>query len=359
MLEKSSVCPGGAVRLGPMRKALVSVLFSAFLLAFAAATASAAPAAVGSAACTPKTNIEAIVDDSGSMAITDPNRLRVQAMDLLIETLPQSTTLGAVEFGSGIEGIPGVFEGTPAAYTLFPPEPIKPNSAAMQSALKSNINADDGATDYNGAFAKADADDPSSQARIFLTDGGHDEGTYNEAHLAHNVPTYVIGFGTAVGSPEDKARLKKIATDTGGKVYDLEDASELQAVVNAIGAELTCTTPPRKFTDELTQGQSKTHTVTIGPKTHVLRVTLTWAEPGDNFKLTGLRIKSHGRIVAAARPQKLPKPKKLKVTVAAKSSTFTVLKVAHLTPGTLQFAVKAAKASGAVKVTTQVGGEAG
>jgi hypothetical protein len=315
--------------------------------------------ATGSAGCTAVTNVEAIIDDSGSMSITDPDKLRVQAMDLLIKTLPSSTTLGGVAFGSGIEGIPGVFEGNPGAYTLFPPEPIKPNSAAMQGALQANINADDGATDYNGAFAKADADDPASQARIFLTDGGHDEGTYNEAHLAHDVPTYVIGFGTAVGSPEDKARLKKIATDTGGKVYDLEDASQLQAVVNAIGAELTCTTPPRQFTDELTQGQSKTHTVTVGPKTQFLRVTLTWAEPGDNFKLTNLRIKSHGRIVAAARPQKLPKPKKLKVTVAAKSSTFTVLKVAHLTPGALQFAVKAAKASGPVKVTTQVGGETG
>ena len=340
-----------------MRKALVSVLFSALLLALAAASASAAPA-VGSAACTPKTDIEAIVDDSGSMAITDSNRLRVQAMNLLIQTLPPSTTLGAVEFGSGIEGVPGVSEGTPAAYTLFPPEPIQPNSAAMEASLKANINADDGATDYNGAFAKADADNPGSQARVFLTDGGHDEGTYNEAHLAHNVPTYVIGTG--LYSTEDKARLKKIAGDTGGKVYEIEDASELQAVVNDIGAELTCKTAPRKFTDELAQGESKTHTVTIGPKTKVLRVTLTWAQPGDNFKLTGLRIKSHGRIVAAARPQKVTKPKKLKVTVAAKSSTFTVLKVAHLRPGTLQFAVKGAKVSnGAVKVTTQVGGETG
>jgi hypothetical protein len=36
-----------------------------------------------------------------------------------------------------------------------------------------------------------------------------------------------------------------------------------------------------------------------------------------------------------------------------------VLEIAHLRPGTLQFAVKAAKASGTVKVTTQVGGETG
>ena len=302
--------------------------------------------------CTAATNIEAIIDDSGSMEITDPNKLRVQAMDLLIKTLPTSTTLGGVSFGSGFEGIPGIFEGTPAATTLFPPEPIGPNAAAMEASLKASINADDGATDYNGAFAKADADDPTSQARIFLTDGGHDVGTYNEAHLAHNVPTYVIGFGAGVGATEDKARLEKIAKDTGGQVYVLEDDSELQAVVNKIGAALTCQTPPRQFTDELSPGQSKTHSITVGAKTHTLRVTLTWANPGDSFKLTGLRIKSHGKIVAVSRPKPASK---IKVSVKAKSSTFTVLNVSHLRPGTLLFSVKAAKASGTVKVTTQVG----
>lgn len=343
----------------PFTKGLVTALLAGLLAGAAfvgtagAAGDSGAAVATGSAGCTAVTNIEAILDDSGSMEITDPNKLRVQAMDLLIKTLPSSTTLGGVEFGSGIEEIPGIYAGQPAAYTLFPPEPIGPNAAGMEAAMKANINADDGATDYNGAFAKADADNPTAQARIFLTDGGHDEGTYNEAHLAHNVPTYVIGFGSGLGLTEDKARLKKIATDTGGKVYELEDDSELQAVVNSIGAELTCQTPPRKFTDELTQGQGKTHSITIGAKTHTLRVTLTWAHPGDNFKLTGLRIKSHGKIVAASRPKPASK---IKVSVKAKSSTFTVLNVSHLRPGTLLFSVKGAKVSGSgVKVTTQVG----
>lgn len=333
-------------------KALTALVLAGLLAAAVLAnTATAAGTAKASTACTAATNIEAIIDDSGSMEVTDPNRLRVQAMDLLIKTLPTSTTLGAVEFGSGIEGIPGYLEEIPAASTVFPPETIAPNSAAMEAALKANVNADNGATDYNGAFAKADADDPTSQARIFLTDGGHDVGTYNEAHLAHNVPTYVIGFSSGVGAPEDKARLQKIAGDTGGKVYELEDSSEVQAVVNKIGAALTCQTPPRQFTDELTQGKSRTHSITIGAKTHVLRVTLTWANPGDVFKLAELRIKAHGKVVAAARPAK---PKKLKVTTAAKSSTFSVLKIAHLRPGTLLFSVKATKASGAVKVTTQL-----
>jgi von Willebrand factor type A domain len=340
-----------------LSKGLVTALFAGLLAgAVFVGTAGAAggttgAVATGSAACTAATNIEAIIDDSGSMEITDPNKLRVQAMDLLIKTLPTSTTLGGVEFGSGIEAIPGVYEGIPPASTIFPPEPIGPNAATMEAAMNANINADNGATDYNGAFAKADADDPTSQARIFLTDGGHDEGTYNEAHLAHPVPTYVIGFG--LYGAEDTARLKKIATDTGGQVYELEDDSELQAVVNKIGAALTCQTPPRQFTDELTQGQSKTHSLTVGAKTHTLRVTLTWSHPGDSFKLAGLRIKSHGKIVAVSRVKPAAK---IKVSVKAKSSTFTVLNVGHLRPGTLLFSVKGAKVSGGTaKVTTQVG----
>ena len=85
-------------------------------------------------------------------------------------------------------------------------------------------------------------------------------------------------------------------------------------------------------------------------------MTLTWTNPGDNFKLVGLRIRSHGKLVALGRPQKKVKPKRLKVKTIAKSSTFRVLRIGHLRRGVLHFAVKAAKASGGTaKVTTQIG----
>jgi hypothetical protein len=333
---------------------LGATLTGALILGLLVAPAGAASAGA-SAKCTPATDIESIIDDSGSMAITDPSRLRVQAMDLLIQTLPSSTTLGAVEFGSGFEGIPGLIEAKPAADTLFPPEPIGPNATSMQAALKAAIDAENGATDYNGAFAKADEDNPNADARIFLTDGGHDAGPYNEAHLAHNVPTYVIGFGTAFTSTEDKARLEKIAKDTGGRLFEPKDASQLQAVVNDVGAALTCQTQPRLFSDELAKGQSKTHSIGVGAATRSLQVTLTWASPQDHFKLSGLRLISHGKVAAVARPHKVAK---LKVKVKARSSTFMVFQITHLRKGSLRFAVKATKVgSGETKasVTTQVG----
>jgi hypothetical protein len=319
------------------------------VIALFVAPAGAQPLAQASASsCTPATNIEAIVDDSGSMEITDGGRLRVQAMSLLIDTLSKSTLLGAVEFGSALGEQPG-------ADTLFPPQPVGPNATTMRTALDQKVHADNGATDYNAGFAQSDTDNPNANARIFLTDGGHIVGTYNEAHLVHNVPTYVIGFG-GVASGEDQARLQKIASDTGGKYFPLEDSAQLQSVMNSIGAALTCQTPPRLFTDQLAKGQSKIHSIAIGAATKSIQITLTWASPLDKFKVSGLRlIGKKGRLLAIApRPHR---PAKLKVTRTSRA-TFSVLKVSRLRKGRLRFAVKAtAIGSGQPKVTltTQVG----
>lgn len=323
------------------------------MIALIAVPGTAAASVASASACKPATNIEAIIDDSGSMSVTDPDKLRVQGMSLLIDDLSPSTQLGAIEFGSGIE-IPGIVS-QPAANTVFPPEAVGANASSMRSALEGAIKADNGATDYNAAFAKADADNPNSDARVFLTDGGHDVGTYNEAHLNHKVPTYVIGFGSGVSSSTDVARLKKIANDTGGKFFPVKDTSELQAAMNSIGAALTCQTPPRSFVDVLSQGQNKTHGVTIGAATKSIQITLTWASPKDKFKLNGLRlVGKDGLLAVASRHHR--KPSKLKVTTTS-SSTFTILRISKLKKGTLRFGVKAAKVAsgGKATVTTQVG----
>ena len=327
---------------------ILTIATMAALLALAAVAmpSGAATGAAGvSAGCTPKRNIEAIVDDSGSMSFTDQNRLRVQGMDLLINALPTQTQLGAVEFGSEFE--------KPAADTVFPPEAVGANAASMKSALDTLIQADNGATDYNAAFAKADADNPTSQARIFLTDGGHDEGEYKEAHLAHNVPTYVVGFSAGLAAPEDQARLQKIATDTGGTFFPLPDASALQAVMDQIEAALTCQTPPREFNDLLKEGQSKIHSIPVGASTKTLQIVLSWASSLDKFKLAGLKLVAKGKVVAAARP----KVRKLHVKKEG-GQTFLVAKVSGLHKGALRFSVKAAKIGSGepkVKLTTQVG----
>jgi len=302
--------------------------------------ASPAGAATAAAACTPVTNIEAIIDDSGSMAGTDSNRLRVQAMDLLINALDSGTTLGAVEFGT-------------IADNVFPAEAVGPNAAAMKTALDSAIQADNGGTDYNAAFESARAANPTAGARIFLTDGGHNAGTYNNTHLnptPPQTPTYVIGFSAGLSLPEDQARLAQIASDTGGAYFPLPDSSALQSVMNQIETQLTCQSAPKTFTDNLKPGKSKQHTVTISKHSNSAQLALTWTSPLDSFKIKGLKITQGGHVVAARGVHHL----KVKIT---KGSTSIVVKVTKLVAGKLHFKVKAAKiGSGApsVLLTTQV-----
>jgi hypothetical protein len=319
---------------------------------FAAPTGAKPSPIAHAAACVRATNVEAIIDDSGSMSITDPNTLRVRGLELLINSFTPGTFLGAVEFGSAGVDING--NPTPGADTVFKPEPVGPNGATMKTTLEQKIQADNGATDYNAAFAQSDADNPNAQARIFLTDGGHNAGDYTNGHLTHKVPTYVIGFSPGLASPTDQARLQQIATDTGGHFYPLADASSIQSVINDIGAAVTCQTPPQQFSDTLASGKSKAHSVSIGANTKTLSIALTWANPADKFTLTGLKLVSHGKVVAVGARKR--KPKKLKVTTTT-SSTFSLVKVSRLKAGKLKFKVKASTIGSGqptVTLTTQV-----
>jgi hypothetical protein len=316
--------------------------------AFVAPSGATAPPRAHAAACVKATNIEAIVDDSGSMSFTDPNALRVKGLKLLINTLSSGTFLGAVEFGSD----------DTAADTVFKPAAVGPNATAMGTALDQKILADNGSTDYNAGFAQSDADNPNANARIFLTDGAHNGGLhltpYNNGHLVHKVPTYVIGFSPGAITPENQARLQKIASDTGGQYVPLNDSSQLQSVINGIGAALTCQTAPQAFTDQLALGKSKAHSVSIGAKTKSIQIALTWASPLDAFTLSGLKLVSHGKTIAVG--ARRHKPRKLKVKTTT-SPTFTVLKISRLKAGKLRFKVKATRVgSGApqVTLTTQV-----
>src|SRR4051794_20685073 len=106
-------------------------LFAALTASTAACTALlVAPAAanVRAAACSPLSNVEAIIDDSGSMAGTDPNVLRGQAVKLIIQRQAQnhpSFTFGAVSFGD------------PDTHTLFAPAAVGPNKSSMAASLSS------------------------------------------------------------------------------------------------------------------------------------------------------------------------------------------------------------------------------
>lgn len=311
---------------------------AALLVATTTTAAGAASPQAVAAACAPKQNIEAIIDDSGSMALTDSDRLRVRAMELLIDNpANDKRTLGAIEFGTD-------------ASPLFAPAAIDPNRAAMKSAVNTAVNADNGLTDYNDAFALAGSQSPNADARIFLTDGGHnneDGSPYNNGHLG-GPPVYVIGLGVFGDSD---VVLKKIADDTNGLYRPVDDSSALQSAMFDVNAAISCLSTPITLKNTFTkQGQSVKRSVRLPSGVRSVNTALSWDDENDAFDIVGIRVIRKGKTVARA-----SKVRKLKVTKRRGATNVTV-KISRLVRGRLAFRLKATKLSGggSAQLTTQV-----
>src|SRR3954471_2559386 len=318
------------------RSLAVAVLGLAALLT-ATTTSTASPDAAAAASCVPKNNVEAIIDDSGSMIITDGDRLRVRAMELFIDNpANEKRTLGALEFGTD-------------AAQLFAPLPISANRASMKSAIDTAVNADNGLTDYNDAFAAAGAENPNATAPIFLTDGGHnneDSSPYDNSHRG-GPPVYVIGLGVA---GDGGTVLKQIADETNGLYRPVDTASELQSAMFDVNAAIGCLATPITLKNTFTkQGQTATRSVRLPGGVRSVNTALSWDDENDAFDIVGIHVVRKHKTVAAA------KVRKLKVTKRRGATNVTV-KISRLVRGKLVFKLRATKLSGggSAKLTTQV-----
>jgi hypothetical protein len=246
----------------------------------AGGSASAAPE-VHASACQKATNIEAIIDDSGSMDFTDPSKFRTTLLDAFAALQQnQGKTLGGIEFGD-------------TADVLFAPATIPGVIPAMDASF-ALVNADNGSTDYNLAFATAQTANPNADGRIFLSDGGHNVGTYNNGHASPPIKTDTVGFGSV-----DTALLDKIASDTGGLPFNLLDSSQVPAVAAGITADMNCKQPPLTFVDNFShQGQAFTHS--FKPSGKSADILETWTDPTAVLNLTGFSSGGKGKASASS-----------------------------------------------------------
>jgi lysophospholipase L1-like esterase len=243
--------------------------------------------------CQPSSNTSVIVDDSSSMIDNDPAQIRRRALELLI-TKPsgQGRTLGAVEFGT-------------TAQSLFAPALVGDGQGAMLAALDAldDDGAGDGSTtDYNEAFAVSATSHPNATSRVFLTDGEHNEGEFNDGHVG-GPPTYVIGLniGPSDQGEEGADLLGRIAGETGGRYFPLRlsdgddtqaQVSRLQPVMNEIDTLLGCQSMQRQADQQFTSpGQ-------IGPpvggrfvRRQALELVVTWADPGADIDLHSATVR--------------------------------------------------------------------
>jgi len=338
--------------------------------AFAQDAAAAKPVHAPPPGCVPASSVATIIDDSGSMARNDPQRIRAQAMQLLLsKPASASRAVGAVEFGE-------------SAATLFAPGLVSAGLTNMIGSLGRLQNdgsdgTDDGATSYNAGFAKSVADQPAPGARIFLTDGGHNVGAYVNGH-AGGARTYVIGanIGPAGQGDEDGDRLGRIAAETGGAYFPLRklpgddvgtQTARLQPVVNEIDALLSCSV----IHDQASVGFTRAGQFGRGVRTDfggqpALEAVVSWAVPGVDIDLVAATVRDRrNRVIADLAGRKRiarTKQRRTKLRVGiVEGQTFDTITVTRPRNGrtlTLQFraATLASPTTAEVQIRPVLGG---
>ncbi len=296
------------------------------LAALGALTVGSASASAGTIPnCVPKTNIEGIIDDSGSMSGNDPSNYRADLMEAIAFFNPDKT-MGSVVFGTG-------------ASNLFGPFLAGPNFAAIQSALNL-VASGSGGTNYDAAFTQANGHNPSANARIFLSDGQPNSPPNSNLWKSPLIPAYVVGFGTA-----DFAVLNQIATETGGPApFSIINSSQLRTVGQIINARINCQTDPilveRQFGQ---QGQQKT--IAFKPDGPTSEILLSWPTVGNVFKtLFGGGGK---KASAAKKKQRAPR------VTSVRGTSYVALNLSR-TGKKVKFKVKATRLLGAETVTAAI-----
>jgi hypothetical protein len=303
------------------RLAVASTLAALAALTVGSATASAATIPN----CVPKTNIEGIIDDSGSMNGNDPSNYRADLMEAIAFFNPDKT-MGAVYFGTD-------------AFPLFGPFLAGPNFPAIQAALNL-ISGGSGGTDYDAAFMAANGHNSTANARIFLSDGEPNSPPNSNLWKSPLIPAYVVGFGTA-----DFTILNQIAAETGGPTppFAITNSSQLRTVGQIINARINCQTDPilveRQFGR---QGQQKT--IAFRPEGGTSEVLLSWPTEGNVFQPN---FGGGGKKAGAAKKKKGPR------VTSTRGTSYIALNLSR-TGKKVKFKLKAKKLLGAETVTAAI-----
>jgi len=232
-----------------------------------------APPALG------KYDLAAIIDLSGSMSGNDYENRRLDATHLLIELASPGDRLLGVGFDDDVRPVfPRTTITTPAS------------RRNLRATARQNIG-NFGGTNYDVGFAQAYAEltaDPLQPAvpkgAIFLTDGGHNAGAYQNTHLkfAHNGtnvswPVCVVQLGTSF-NPADTVRLRRIASDTGGRFLKAPNNAQLESLYFQCRGTSTGAQTLVKKTNVFKVGQKRTFTSRVKKKQAKATFFVSWGD---------------------------------------------------------------------------------
>jgi Mg-chelatase subunit ChlD len=228
-----------------------------------------------------------VIDVSGSMERTDPDRLRETASRMLIDLLGVDDYLGLITFGS-------------RPTLVAPLQPLR--DAARKEELIEKLSPGlepGGSTDFLSALELvhrqfSETDFAGRQPVVLLlTDGEpnpdpdrRDDTDFMEAHLDslwelvdtlswERIPIYTVGFSAEI----DPAVVRRFSRDTGGEYYILDEAAGLLVAFFEVLADLKGRLGLLSETIEL-QGSSEKFTFTVDEYTR--QVNLVAVNVGGN-----------------------------------------------------------------------------
>ncbi len=228
-----------------------------------------------------------VIDDSGSMEISDPINLRAQAIAVGLDQLPDGAVASATTFADFTSPL---FAATQVSGSTRP--------GLKQTAATGLI--DEGDTEYAEAFAGARAQlaemtTADRKAVVFLSDGAPTDLDFNPAVPVDvgGAPVYTIGLGVD-GLPEAGSVMAQIAANSGGQYYDAQSAGQLQGIFARIVASLTCNSESVTEAFTLAPGASRSIPFEVGVGDGEFRSLASWdvgnvtvsAQRPDNSSLT-------------------------------------------------------------------------
>lgn len=216
-------------------------------------------------------SILAVVDSSGSMSSTDPNNLRIKAIQMMIDTMSPDTTLGLVDFDSG-------------SRVLSSPLKINRFQSNTRQKLRNKIQMIDsnGGTDIQNGLKKAEGLIDKKQQRtsiVLLTDGKDDTWKGKAGIIPENVPVHTI----ALSNQADRRSLSKISAATGGIADIARTANDLPRIMSRLFGQASGEEVLLSREGTIKQGEKIDYGFFVGDPSSRLQCQVSW--PGSDVDI--------------------------------------------------------------------------
>ncbi len=213
----------------------------------------------------------ALVDSSGSMKKNDPDKLRIQAIQMMLDTMSPDTGFALVDFDSKNK-------------VLSRPLRIGSFNSKIRKRLREKVQKIDAAGSTNIASAlkkaaKLKKKDLKKTSIVLLTDGRDKDWKGDAGMIPENTPVHTI----ALSKEADRRALSKLSASTGGIADIARSARDLPRIVSKLFGQASGEEVLATYEGVIQQGEKISYDLYIGDSTGRIQVQLSW--PGSDIDL--------------------------------------------------------------------------